>query len=51
MVVRITIKVNGHTVNECYKVYPAAGRIGLEVESCEIFLPKFEVHPVEAKAE
>jgi len=43
---RITIKVNGQTVNECYNVYPAAGRIGLEVEGFEIFFRKFEVHPL-----
>jgi hypothetical protein len=48
---RITIKVNGQTVNECYNVYPAAGRIGLEVEGFEIFFRKFEVQPLEGRAE
>jgi hypothetical protein len=46
---RITIKVNGQTVNECYDVHPAAGRIGLEVEGFEIFFRKFEVHPLHDK--
>jgi hypothetical protein len=48
---RITIKVNGHTVNECYNVYPTAGRIGLEVEGFEIFFRRFELHPLESKPE
>jgi hypothetical protein len=47
---RITIKVNGETVNECYDVYPAAGRIGLEVEGFEILFRKFELHPLEEKS-
>ena len=45
---RITIKVNGQTVNECYDVYPSAGRIGSEVEGFEIFFRKFEIQPIEA---
>jgi len=44
---RITIKVNGQTVNECYDVCPSAGRIGLEVEGFEIFFRKFEIQPIE----
>jgi hypothetical protein len=44
---RITVKVNGHTVNECYDVHPSAGRIGLEVEGFEIDFRRFELHPLE----
>jgi len=48
---RITIKVNSQTVNECYNVYPSAGRIGLEVEGFEIFFRRFEVRPLSRKSE
>jgi 3-keto-disaccharide hydrolase len=43
---RITIKVNGQTVNECYDVYPAAGRILLQTEGFEIYFRKFEIQPL-----
>jgi hypothetical protein len=43
---RLTIKVNGQTVNECYDVYPAAGRILLQTEGFEIFFRKFEIQPL-----
>jgi 3-keto-disaccharide hydrolase len=43
---RITVVVNGTTVNECYDVFPAAGRILLESEGFEILFRKFELHPL-----
>jgi len=43
---RITVIVNGTTVNECYDVYPAAGKILLQPEGFEIFFRRFEVQPV-----
>jgi hypothetical protein len=43
---RITVIVNGTTVNECYDVYPAAGKILLQCEGFEIYFRKFEVEPV-----
>jgi hypothetical protein len=43
---RITVIVNGHTVNECYDVFPAAGRILLQSEGFELFVRKFELHPL-----
>jgi hypothetical protein len=43
---RITAIVNNVTVNECYDVYPSAGRILLESEGFEILFRKFELHPV-----
>jgi hypothetical protein len=43
---RLTISVNGHTVNECYDVFPAEGRILLQTEGFEIFFRKFEIHPL-----
>jgi|SRR5687767_10725980 len=43
---RITVLVNGVTVNECYDVFPSAGKILLESEGFEIFFRKFELHPL-----
>ncbi len=44
---RITIRVNGTTVNECYDVFPAAGKILLQCEGFELYVRKFELHPLE----
>ncbi len=43
---RITVKINGHTVNECYGVFPSAGRILLENEKNEIYFRNFEIRPL-----
>jgi len=43
---RITVIVNGTTVNECFDVFPSAGKILLESEGFEIFFRKFELHPI-----
>ena len=43
---RITIVVNGTTVNECYDVLPSAGKILLESEGFEILFRKLELHPL-----
>src|SRR5579864_4475282 len=43
---RITIRVNGTTVNEAYDVYPAAGKILLQSEGFELYVRKFELHPL-----
>jgi hypothetical protein len=43
---RITVRVNDKTVNECYAVYPSAGKILLQSEGFEIFFRKFELHPL-----
>lgn len=43
---RITIIVNGETVNECRDVFPAGGRILLQTEGFEVFVRKFELHPL-----
>jgi hypothetical protein len=42
----ITVLVNGTTVNECYDVSPAAGKILLQCEGFELFVRKFELHPL-----
>jgi len=43
---RITIRVNGTTVNSAYDVSPAAGKILLQSEGFELFVRKFELHPL-----
>jgi len=43
---RITVLVNGITVNECFDVFPSAGKILLESEGFEVFFRKFELHPL-----
>jgi hypothetical protein len=43
---RITVRVNQTTVNECYNVFPAAGKILLQCEGFELFVRKFELHPL-----
>jgi hypothetical protein len=43
---RITVIVNGTTVNECYDVFPSAGKILLESEGFEILFRKLELHPL-----
>ncbi|MBI4662119.1 MAG: DUF1080 domain-containing protein [Verrucomicrobia bacterium] len=43
---RIAVVVNGATVNECYDVFPSAGKILLESEGFEILFRKLELHPL-----
>jgi len=43
---RITVRVNGTTVNECYDVFPAAGKVLLQCEGFELFVRTFELHPI-----
>jgi hypothetical protein len=43
---RITVRVNGTTVNECYDVFPSAGKILLQSEGFELFVRKFELQPL-----
>ncbi len=45
---RITVVVNGRLVNECFKVYPSAGKILLESEGFEILFRELELHPLGA---
>lgn len=46
---RITVKVNGTTVNECYDVSPPAGKILLQAEGFEIFFRNVELRPKEPR--
>ncbi len=46
---RITVVVNGTTVNECYDVFPAAGKVLLQCEGFELFVRKFEMRPLKKK--
>ena len=43
---RITIKINGVAVNECFDTRPSAGKILLQNEGNEIYYRKFELHPL-----
>lgn len=43
---KITIAVNGTTVNQAYGVFPKAGKILLQTEGFELFVRKFELHPL-----
>ena len=43
---RISVRVNGTPVNECYDVFPAAGKILLQSEGFELFVRTFELHPL-----
>lgn len=44
---RITIRVNGTIVNSAYDVFPTAGKILLQTEGFELFVRKFELHPLD----
>jgi Domain of Unknown Function (DUF1080) len=48
---RISIIVNGETVNQCAKVSPAGGRILLQCEGFELFVRKFELRPLRTSSE
>jgi hypothetical protein len=43
---RMTIRVNGTTVNQCSAVFPSAGKILLQSEGFELFVRKFELAPL-----
>lgn len=46
---RITIKINGETVNECYDANPGAGKILLQSEAHEVFFRSLELRPLQAE--
>ncbi len=46
---RITVRVNGTTVNQCYDVFPSAGKMLLQSEGFEVFFRRFELHPLPNK--
>lgn len=43
---RITLKINGQTVNVAYDVVPSTGKILLQNEGSEILFRTFELHPL-----
>ncbi len=43
---RLSVIVNGTKVNECYDVFPAAGKVLLQCEGFELFVRKCELHPL-----
>jgi hypothetical protein len=46
---RLTVIVNGTTVNEAFDVFPSAGKILLQSEGFELYFRKFELRPLEKK--
>ncbi|MFT5525609.1 MAG: hypothetical protein ACI9HK_003579, partial [Pirellulaceae bacterium] len=46
---KVTIKINGTTVNECYNVFPQAGKILLQNESNEVFFRNMEIRPLQSE--
>jgi 3-keto-disaccharide hydrolase len=40
---KITIRINGTTVNECYDVFPAGGKILLQNETNEVYFRNLEI--------
>jgi hypothetical protein len=44
---RIKVIVNGHVVNECYRAFPAVGKILIQSEGFELFVRRFELRPLE----
>ena len=47
---RVTIKINGIAVNECFHTYPSAGRILLQNEGNEIYFRNVELRPLKQGA-
>ena len=43
---RVTIKINGVVVNECFDAHPAAGKILLQTEGHEVFFRNMEIRPL-----
>jgi hypothetical protein len=43
---RITVLVNGVIVNTCYDVSPSAGKVLIQSEGFELFVRRFELHPL-----
>jgi hypothetical protein len=43
---RITVRVNGTIVNSCYNAFPSAGKVLIQSEGFELFVRKFELHPL-----
>jgi hypothetical protein len=43
---RVTVKVNGITVNEALDVWPTSGKVLLQNEGNEIYYRRFELHPL-----
>lgn len=43
---RLEVAVNGKTVNKAYNLSPSAGKILLQSEGFELFVRKFELHPL-----
>lgn len=47
---RISILINGETVNECYDAHPAGGKVLLQAEGHEVFFRNLEIGPLPAES-
>lgn len=43
---RVTVIINGVTVNHCFETFPASGKILLQSEGHEVYFRNFELHPL-----
>jgi hypothetical protein len=43
---RISVRVNGTHVNECFDAFPSAGKVLLQSEGFEMDVRRFELHPL-----
>ncbi len=43
---QIRVRVNGTTINQCHDTVPAGGKILLQSEGFELFVRRFELHPL-----
>lgn len=48
---RLSIRINGVTVNECYDVFPRAGRILLQNEGHEVYFRNVELRPLPSEGD
>ena len=44
---QVIARVNGQIVNEGYEASPAAGKILLQSEGAELFIRRWELHPLD----
>jgi hypothetical protein len=43
---RLSVRVNGHLINECFDLFPAAGKLMLQCEGFELYVKTFELYPL-----
>lgn len=43
---RLSVRVNGHLVDECFDVFPPAGKLMLQCEGFELYVKTFDLYPL-----